>query len=184
VETKHLFAPEEHNFTRKTGQYMGDKNETFMVKANEFLFEITQEKLESTDMINRSATEFHLIKDHRSVAGKVHESDMSGKKLRIEVEGDMFYVEIKDRLDQMLEKMGFGIGGGKRIEHIRAPMPGLVLQISVTEGQEVKDGDPILILEAMKMENSIMLQHSAKIKKIHVKRGQPVEKGQVLVELE
>jgi len=163
---------------------MPNENETFMVKVNEFIFRTTQEELESTDIIKKSATEFHIIKDHRSVTGKVLESDITGKKLRIEVEGDMFNVEIKDRLDQMLEKMGFGIGGGKRAGDIKAPMPGLVLQISVTEGQEVKEGESILILEAMKMENSIMLHSNAKIKKIHVKSGQAVEKGQVLVELE
>jgi biotin carboxyl carrier protein len=163
---------------------MPDKNEIFMVKVNEFLFGITREKLESTDIIQKSATEFHLIKNHRSIMGKVYESDITAKKLKIEVAGNMFDVEIKDKLDQMLEKMGFGIGAGKRVEDIRAPMPGMVLQISVTEGQEVKEGQPILILEAMKMENSIILHHDAKIKRVHVKSGQPVEKGQVLVELE
>jgi biotin carboxyl carrier protein len=152
--------------------------------VNEFLFRTTQEELESTDIIKKSATEFHLIKDHHSVMGKVHESDVTGKKLRIEVEGAIFDVEIKDPLDQMLEKMGFGMGGGKRVGNVKAPMPGLVLQVSVTEGQDVKEGEIILILEAMKMENSIMLNGNAKIKKIHVKNGQAVEKGQVLVELE
>src|SRR3954447_9346178 len=122
---------------------MPNKNEIFMVKVNEFLFRITQEELESTDIIKRSATEIHVVKDHRSVIGTVHKFDITGKKLRIEVEGDIFDVEIKDRLDQMLEKMGFGIGGGKRVEDIRAPMPGLVLQVTVTEGQEVKEGDSI-----------------------------------------
>jgi biotin carboxyl carrier protein len=163
---------------------MPDKNKTFIVKVNEFVFVTTEEELESTDIIKKSATGFHLIKDNRSVIGHVHDSDITGKKLRIEIEGEMFDVEIKDQLDQMLEKMGFGIGGGKRVVDIRAPMPGLVLQIPVTEGQEVKEGEPILILEAMKMENSIMLNGDAKIKKIHVKNGQSVEKGQVLVELE
>jgi len=163
---------------------MPDKNETFMVKVNEFIFKITKEELESTDIIKKSTTGFHLIKDHRSVMGNVHELDVTGKKLRIELEDDIFEVEIKDQLDQMLEKMGFNVSGGKRVEDIRAPMPGLVLQVSVTESQEVKEGDPILILEAMKMENSITLHHDAKIKKIHVKSGQSVEKGQVLVELE
>jgi biotin carboxyl carrier protein len=163
---------------------MPDKNKTFIVKVNEFSFSITQEELESTDIIKKSDTEFHLIKDHHSVKGQVHESDMNGKKLRIEVEGDLFEVEIKDGLDQMLEKMGFGIGKEKRVLDIKAPMPGLVLKVSVTEGQEVKDGEPILVLEAMKMENNIMLQGDATIKKIHVKSGQSVEKGQVLVELE
>jgi len=163
---------------------MPDNNETFVVKVNEFFFKITQEELEATDIVKRSPTEFHIIKDHRSIKVTVHELNISGKKLRIEVEGDIFDVEIKDRLDQMLEKMGFVAGGGKRVEDIKAPMPGLVLQVSVTEGEEVKEGKPILILEAMKMENSIMLHHDAKIKKVHVKSGQPVEKGQVLVELE
>jgi biotin carboxyl carrier protein len=63
-------------------------------------------------------------------------------------------------------------------------MPGLVLDISVLEGQEVKEGDRILILEAMKMENSIMIHTDAIIKGIRVKAGQAVDKGQVLVDLD
>ena len=163
---------------------MPGKNETFIVKVNEFFFSITQEELESTDIIKKSDAEFHLIKDHQSVKGQVYESDINGKKLRIEVQGEIYEVEIKDGLDQMLEKMGFGIGKEKRVLDIKAPMPGLVLKVSVTEGQEVKDGEPILVLEAMKMENNIIQQGGAKIKKIHVKSGQSVEKGQILVELE
>jgi biotin carboxyl carrier protein len=63
-------------------------------------------------------------------------------------------------------------------------MPGLVLEVSVTEGQTVKAGDRILILEAMKMENSLLIHADATIKKVKVVAGQAVEKGQVLVELE
>ena len=63
-------------------------------------------------------------------------------------------------------------------------MPGLVLQIAVQDGQQVNEGDKILILEAMKMENSILVHADAMIKKIIVSAGQAVEKGQVLVELE
>src|SRR5215472_10583333 len=163
---------------------MPDKIESFIVKVNEFLFKITPAELQSIDIIKKSGKEFHLIKDHSSVKGKVHGSDAAGKKLRVEVQGEMFDVQIKDALDQMLEEMGFGTSKEKRLSDVKAPMPGLVLQVLVTEGQEVKDGEPILILEAMKMENSIMLQGNAKIKKIHVKNGQSVEKGQPLLELE
>jgi biotin carboxyl carrier protein len=60
----------------------------------------------------------------------------------------------------------------------------LVLEVSVTDGQEVHDGDRIAILEAMKMENSIIVHVNATIKKVMVAAGQAVEKGQVLVELE
>ena len=163
---------------------MPGNNDVFALHVNEFIFLTTLEELGSTDIITHSPTEFHLIHNHRSVDGKVHECDLSGKKLRVEVEGEMFDVEIKDPLDQMLEKMGFGMADGKHIEDIRAPMPGLVLHVSVTEGQEIKEGEPVLVLEAMKMENSIILHGDAKIKKILVKTGQSVEKGQVLVELE
>jgi biotin carboxyl carrier protein len=62
-------------------------------------------------------------------------------------------------------------------------MPGLVLEIAVSEGQQVHKGDTILILVAMKMENSIMINTEAIIKRIAVSAGQAVEKGQVLVEL-
>jgi biotin carboxyl carrier protein len=80
--------------------------------------------------------------------------------------------------------MGFGSAANKMIKEIKAPMPGLVLEIAVADGQQVKQGDRLLILEAMKMENSIMIHTDARIKKIGVCAGQAVEKGQVLVELE
>ena len=80
--------------------------------------------------------------------------------------------------------MGFGSGSSKQIKEIKAPMPGLVLEIAVVDGQDIKEGDKILILEAMKMENCIIIQTNARIKKILVAAGQAVEKGQVLVELE
>ena len=84
----------------------------------------------------------------------------------------------------MLDVMGFGIATAKQIKEVKAPMPGMVLEIAVSDGQEVNEGDKILILGAMKMENSIMIQTNAKIKKVAVAVGQAVEKGQVLVELE
>src|SRR5690606_7443667 len=102
----------------------------------------------------------------------------------VEVDGENFEVAIHDQLDQMLAEMGFNKASAKIINEIRAPMPGLVLEISVEEGQEIKKGDRIIILEAMKMENSILINADASIKKIHVKPGQPVDKGQVLVELD
>ena len=83
----------------------------------------------------------------------------------------------------MLENMGFGHIANKQITEIKAPMPGLVLEIAVAEGDAVKEGSKIMILEAMKMENSILIHVDAIIKKINVSKGQAVEKGQVLVEL-
>ncbi len=156
---------------------------TYKVKVNEFEFAFTKEQIDSVDLVKKSPTEFNLIKDHRSVNAKLIEADRNAKKLTIEVGGENFDIEIKDELDQMLDKMGFGAVSNKQIKEIKAPMPGLVLEIAVTEGQEVNEGDKILILVAMKMENSILTYTKSTIKRIAVTPGQAVEKGQLLVEL-
>ena len=162
---------------------MNSNDKIYKVKANEFVFTFTSDEIDAMDIIKKSPGEFNLIRDHQSVNAKVKSFDVTGKKVAIEVEGESFDIEIKDELDQMLESMGFGIASTKHIKDIKAPMPGLVLEISVEEGQEVKEGERILILEAMKMENSIMIHADATINKILVKAGQAVDKGQLLVEL-
>ncbi|MBA2498526.1 MAG: acetyl-CoA carboxylase biotin carboxyl carrier protein subunit [Chitinophagaceae bacterium] len=155
----------------------------YKVKSNEYEFSFTAEEIEQTNIITRSPGNFHMISNHRSVNTKLVSEDINKKKFVIEVEGENYHIAINDELDQMLDKMGFDTTAAKQIKNIKAPMPGLVLEISVAEGQEVKQGDRIIILEAMKMENSIMIHCDASIKKIHVKAGQAVDKGQVLVEL-
>ena len=163
---------------------MPDDVKTYKVKTNGFLFSFTKDEIDKTDLVALSPVSFNLIKDHRCSSAKLLEANATAKRLTIEIEGETFDIEIKDELDQVLERMGFGKASNKQVKEIKAPMPGLVLEIAVTDGQEVKEGDKLLILEAMKMENSIMIQTSAIIKKVSVSAGQAVEKGQVLVELE
>jgi len=163
---------------------MPDSNPIYKVKANDFVFTFTAAEINVIDLIQKSPTQFHLIKNNQSVNAHLVETDVSGKKVSIEVDGEIFAIEINDELDQMLETMGFGTASTKQIKQIKAPMPGLVLEIAVRDGQEVNEGDKMLILEAMKMENSILVHTNATIKKVIVKKGQAVEKGQVLIELE
>jgi biotin carboxyl carrier protein len=60
-------------------------------------------------------------------------------------------------------------------------MPGMIIRFEVDEGEEVHEGDPLLILEAMKMENSINAPTSGTVKEIRFKEGESVKKGDVLV---
>ncbi|MES2646675.1 MAG: acetyl-CoA carboxylase biotin carboxyl carrier protein subunit [Bacteroidota bacterium] len=161
---------------------MSDK--TYSIKANDFTFLFTEDEIKATDSIRKPNGDFNLIRNNKSVNAKLISASITGKNAIVEVEGENFEITIKDELDQMLEVMGFGIATTKHIKEIKAPMPGLVLEISVIDGQEVKEGERILILEAMKMENSIMIPADAIIKKILVKAGQAVDKGQVLIELD
>ncbi len=163
---------------------MTDKSTRYKIKVNEFEFEFSEEQVDAFDIVKKSAVEFNLLKDHRSVNTKLLTADNTAKNTTIEIEGEIYTVTIKDELDQVLENMGFGLAINKQVKEIKAPMPGLVLEIAVTEGQQVNEGDKILILGAMKMENSIVVSVNATIQRIRVAAGDAVEKGQVLVELE
>ena len=79
---------------------------------------------------------------------------------------------------------GPGEGKGGRGARVKPPMPGKIVSVAVNEGEEVKAGQVLLILEAMKMQNEIASPASGVVKKIHVKPGQNVEGKDVLVELE
>ncbi len=163
---------------------MAEENKPdFLVKVNGTSFSFSRHEIESADIIEKHTNRYHLLKDHHSFIATAVETDASGKNAVIEIDGERLQVQIKDQLDQMLDKMGFSAATGKHLKEIKAPMPGLVLQVNVTEEQEVKEGDKLLILVAMKMENSIAIHADATIKKIHVQAGQAVEKGQLLIEL-
>lgn len=135
---------------------MSELKKVLKVKANEFSFTFEEEAIEAADLIKKSPSEFNLIKDHRSVNAKLLAEDITGKKVKLEIDGETYEVEIKDELDQMLDQMGFSTVSTKQIKEVKAPMPGMVLDVNVKDGQEVKEGDKLLILGAMKMENSIM----------------------------
>jgi biotin carboxyl carrier protein len=163
---------------------MPAQNSTYQLKVNEEIFSFTTEEIDGFDVITTSPNSFHLLTDHRSVNAAVEAIPGNSKALQVKIDGEAFTVVIQDELDQMLDKMGFGKIVHKVVKEIKAPMPGLVLEIAVVEGQAVSQGDKLIILEAMKMENSLQAGADAIIKKINVTKGQPVIKGQVLIELE
>ncbi len=72
---------------------------------------------------------------------------------------------------------------GNKNENLEAPMPGKIVELLTEEGREVRAGEPLLILEAMKMQNEIQAPISGKVKKIHVKAGQNVLKDDLMVEI-
>ena len=163
---------------------MPENEKIFKAKVNDFEFVFTQAMLDNLDLIKTKSKEYHVILHSLSRTAIVREADSFNKKLKVEIDGESFEVLIRDPLDQVLDNMGFNSVSTKQIKEIKAPMPGLVLDIAVNAGDELQEGDKVLILEAMKMENSIVMHAGGRIKKVTVKKGQAVEKGQVLVELE
>ncbi len=87
-------------------------------------------------------------------------------------------------MDTLIKEMGFAVGKTKQVHFIKAPMPGLILEINVIIGQAVKENDSLLILTAMKMENSFLSPREGIIKNIAISVGDSVVKGDLLIEFE
>jgi len=158
------------------------EDKRFQVIVNGQSFYFSEEELSQADIIQTRPGHYHIITEQRSVevaCYSIHE-----KTLQLEAEGEPYIAVVKTPLDRMLDHMGYNAVSTKVVKEIKAPMPGLVLDISVQEGDVLANGQRVVILEAMKMENSIVMHGEAKVKKVHVVKGQAVDKGQVLVELE
>ncbi len=84
----------------------------------------------------------------------------------------------------LAEAMLGGAGGRAAGSQLKAPMPGRVVKVLVQVGQTVERGAPIIIVEAMKMENEMHAPASGTVLKLHVVEGATVDAGQLMVELE
>ena len=102
----------------------------------------------------------------------------------VRINGVRSTVRVMDERTQLLEKMGMSVVAGAGSADIHAPMPGKVLQVLVAPGEHVEEGDPLLVLEAMKMENVIKAASSGKVSEVPALVGKAVEKGALLVGFE
>lgn len=157
----------------------------YKIKVNtSHQFKISKADVEAIDCIKTSDNTFHILQENTNVNVSVLNSDFNQKLYTIMVNNNTYEVNINNALDQQIEALGFEIGTSKKINEIKAPMPGLILEISVIVGQEVKENDALLILEAMKMENVIKSPCDGIIKSIKVKQAEAVDKNSLLIEFE
>jgi biotin carboxyl carrier protein len=96
----------------------------------------------------------------------------------------VYHIKISNPLDLLIEDMGFSMGSSKKLNYVKAPMPGIIIDIPVKKGDAVKEGDVLLVLEAMKMENAIICQKNSSVKEVYAAAGDKVEKGKLIIELE
>lgn len=136
----------------------------------------------SWDLAKLSHNQYHILKDDRSFSLEVLSVEAETKTVRLKINGHIHAVQVKDRFDLLLEKMGMSSAAASKVNNIKAPMPGLIVGISIQPGDMVTKGDTILILEAMKMENAIKAPGDGTVKTVKIQKGDRVEKGQVLVE--
>jgi biotin carboxyl carrier protein len=160
-------------------------SKTYKVKVNNSCeFDIDSLQISQLDAVKTSDSKFHVLKDNKSYSVEIADGQFSKKSYTVKVNNNSYVVAIQNELDDLIKVMGFEVGATKKISDIKAPMPGLILDININIGQEVKENETLLILEAMKMENVITSPREGVIKSISVKKGDTVDKNQLLIEFE
>ena len=157
---------------------------TTMLKAkvnNKYDFTIDEDAEKSIDMIEVKQGIFYIIKDNKSYNAEVLKANHEEKSFVIRVNGNKYTVQLKDKYDHLLKELGMETLAAAKVKDIKAPMPGLVVDVRVNEADEIKKGDALVVLQAMKMENILKSPTDAVIKKIHIKKGDAIEKNQIMI---
>ncbi|MFY7826541.1 MAG: acetyl-CoA carboxylase biotin carboxyl carrier protein subunit [Flectobacillus sp.] len=165
-----------------------------MLKAsvNNKTFDILQNASETTlngepfvwDFAQAEDGKFSILYNNRSFNAEVLEADYANKSFVLKINNAVYTVGVKDRFDLLLDQLGMSNAASAKVNDLKAPMPGLVVDIKVAVGDAVKKGDTLLILEAMKMENVLKATGDGKVKSIKVAPKENVEKNKVMIEFE
>ncbi|UPL48493.1 biotin/lipoyl-containing protein [Hymenobacter sublimis] len=125
---------------------------------------------------------YHLLYNNRSYSAELITADYTAKTVVLKLNGQQLELQAKDRFDLLLDKLGMSNTAASKVNELKAPMPGLIVDIRVEPGQTVQKGDPLLVLEAMKMENILKAPGEGTVAAIKVNLRDNVTKGQVLIQ--
>lgn len=132
------------------------------------------------DLVRTGPSQYSLVLNGRSHRVLVLKEDRENNTVRLRIGAHICTVHLQDDRSRLIHTLGLD-KATRKAGDLKAPMPGLVLNILVKPGDAVKKNDPVLVLEAMKMENVIKAPGDAVIKAIAAEKGKPVEKGQLLI---
>lgn len=157
----------------------------YHITVNEqFNFVFDENDIVGLDIQSLKKEQLHVIHKNASHNISVVTSDFNSKSYEINIGHEKYDITLQDNLDILIKKLGFTHGNDTLSNELKAPMPGIILDITVKKGEIIKKGDPMVILEAMKMENTLNAPTDGKIKSIHFSKGESVEKGALLIEME
>lgn len=159
---------------KKTVLEVESSSDRFMLDGKSFAWDIAE----------ISDGYFHILHNNKSYKAEIVKSDRAAKTFTVKINNHIHTVEVKDKFDLLLEKLGMSAAAGNKVNNIKAPMPGLIIDVKIKAGDNVTINDPLLILEAMKMENVLKSPGEGIVKSVSVKKGDKVEKNQVLIEFQ
>ena len=136
------------------------------------------------DLVSTGPGMFSVVYKGRSHSVLVLKQDRETGTVRMRIGAHCHTVRLEDDRSRLMQLLGIDRSARAMVRELKAPMPGLVLKMLVKEGDTVQKNDPLLVLEAMKMENVIKSAGDAVVKKIHAVERTAVEKGQLLLSFE
>ncbi len=162
-----------------------DKNASYNVDIQFFGdLKVNPEDLSKYDWKKLNDREYIVSDGAKQHRVQVLSFDPKNKVLKMLIGEKPFSLKVQNKLDQLISSLGFEEGMKKGFKELTAPMPGLVLDVKLSVGDAVEPGDPMLVLEAMKMENIIKSPGSGIVKEICVSKDDTVNKNQVLIKME
>ena len=151
---------------------------------NHYNFDFDEQQIKALDLVTKPDGSFHILDKGSSYQAKILAQNFNDKTYSIEINGNRYDVKLSNALDILINELGLEMSSVQKENDIKAPMPGLIVSVDVTIGQEVKEGEGILVLEAMKMENTLLAPRDGIVKSVLVESGNKVEKSTVLIEME
>ncbi len=147
-----------------------------------FNFEL--DEVVNWDLVEVKDGSFHIVYNNKSFVADVITHDRKSKFFEIIINNNTYLLQLKDRFDKLLQDLGMDTRDSNKDNDVKAPMPGRILEILVKEGDAVYEGDGLIVLEAMKMENIIKSTRQGVLKNIRTAEGDSVEKNTVLLSYE
>lgn len=154
----------------------------YQIKIGEHIIDISNESLETALPIKSiGETSYETTWLGKKTIVDIVKIDEIAKTIVLRIASKKYTFQIKEPVDVRLEEMGIKPRQAKKNNNLKAPMPGMVLKVLVGEGQTVKAGESLLVLEAMKMENVFKAHADSVVKSVLVSERQTVEKGEDLI---
>ena len=147
---------------------------------------LSNEMLKSFEIesINHEQKTIILRKDGKKYFCRILKIDNDNHTTTMKINGSLVELKLEKEVEKILEKIGIDASSSTKVNELIAPMPGLIIAINVEVGQKINQDDPLVILEAMKMENILTSPVDGVIESINVNVQQTVEKNSVLIKFE
>ena len=144
-----------------------------------FSFEINDKK--TLDIVRVNDGLFNIIYNEKSFMVSLLSNDKKNKTFEIVINNNLYAVQLKDDFDELILHLGVDIHESNKDKDVVSPMPGRVVEVFVSAGDSINEGDGLVVLEAMKMENVIKATKSGVLKDVYASAGDSVEKNSILL---